>query len=359
MLSIAILAASDILYYLIPSKAVHSLLVASALVLYIVIFPRKSYKLSVFITIVIIIIFTLLTSMKSIELIDARYSAIIVACLTLLAVGQQYDFDKFKHQVNDLQKIIFVSCILSHIYFVLGGVEMLTFTAPDNREIYLYGTSLSNTPSYMFFLRPSFVFDEPGTLALFIFLCYTTVCIRDVHNSDFLFIANLLLTMSTTGLVLSIGLVTYRILKSRSLIYKLITILMISVTLGYSISKIRAELNPNEVGRLKLIFTQLSDLDTYTHTGTVLDQFTYFNPYYGNLWLILLFSITSFVYVKIHRQSNILLGLTIAGLFLLCNFARPKLLNYEFIMFSILILSSSHNKNVNRNRLTKRIIQNE
>ena len=244
-------------------------------------------------------------------------------------------------------KISLLSLIGGQIYFQLVNDPLFTFTAPDNRPVFLYLFTLSNTPDYMPILRPSFIFDEPGTLVFVSMLQYAIVCMLKKGVPHSLFVLNFLLSFSTTGLAIAILIIIYRAFSRSGLMFKLFGMVSILSISFFSQNKIRAELNFDEIGRANLILRSFSDGQGYVHTGTMLDQFNYYNPVFGLVLTTCIIFLAMFIWLR-SRRFHGTYSVVIFVIIIFVNAFRPRLLNFEFLGWALLIFMIYFNTRYNR-----------
>ena len=253
MITVLLLSSSDWIYYFIPSKIFQLQLIIIILIFKIATDITKKTTLQQILTVILFSVFTLASMLYSLESVATKYAVVTIAILFILAFSETLNEHKLFQQIVIFQKISLLSLIGGQIYFQLVNDPLFTFTAPDNRPVFLYLFTLSNTPDYMPILRPSFIFDEPGTLVFVSMLQYAIVCMLKKGVPHSLFVLNFLLSFSTTGLAIAILIIIYRAFSRSGLMFKLFGMVSILSISFFSQNKIRAELNFDEIGRANLI----------------------------------------------------------------------------------------------------------
>ena len=89
-------------------------------------------------------------------------------CLTALVVLQISD-DDARHMVADASNIFYVFVSMAAVgvvYHLLGGQPIFSLENADGRSNYFYLSTFSNAETFT--IRPSAIFDEPGTFSFYI-----------------------------------------------------------------------------------------------------------------------------------------------------------------------------------------------
>jgi len=77
--------------------------------------------------------------------------------------------------ISDILLVVLFLALISLIYKSFGGQPLAEFKNPDGRPNYLMLTSFSNA-NYLYFMRPSGIFDEPGALSFHCCACVFSRC---------------------------------------------------------------------------------------------------------------------------------------------------------------------------------------
>jgi hypothetical protein len=119
------------------------------------------------------------------------YFILALISVSLLSVAEKYLVVKM---LSFWAFIILVFSVVGFIYALLGGQPLYTFPNPDGRPSYLFFTTLTNFYRGVI-IRPSGIFDEPGTLSFVV--CVICYC-REILSMDRRFTWLLLLLGSIT-----------------------------------------------------------------------------------------------------------------------------------------------------------------
>lgn len=97
------------------------------------------------------------------QLLYSTLSIIVAAAIS------KRNSEKFVGLMSKMLVLLVIFGLIGQLYFVLGGQPVYEFNNPDGRPAYLYASTFSNSVSV--YIRPSGIYDEPGSLSFFICLC--------------------------------------------------------------------------------------------------------------------------------------------------------------------------------------------
>lgn len=196
-----------IILYNIRSLSVHPYLIAVALTSMITSIIAGLYWASLSVPLIsiyfLVSLFTISAlTRKCVEAFTSIFLAFIVACLIGSWIGA--------------------------IYALAGLPPTFAFTNPDGREAYFYFTTATNSVVENY-IRPSGVFDEPGTLSFFVcFLVFIRFLLkRNAIIDNFIVLAGLI-TLSVAHLVFAALFFAARLRDTRSFVISILLALVIS-----------------------------------------------------------------------------------------------------------------------------------
>ena len=98
----------------------------------------------------------------------------LLACFTVIQINYRVAV-RYVEWATRMFAIFIVLALIGVVYHSVGGEPLFTLTNPDGRDNYFYLTTFSN--SVLIILRPSAIYDEPGTFSFFICI---TVALRSL-----------------------------------------------------------------------------------------------------------------------------------------------------------------------------------
>jgi len=148
-------------------------------VLFIIInLPSIKERVSVFITIILLLLsIVFLVFLSESILLFNRLIAIPISLFVFLSIRRSKVIIGDLVSLASLFAIISVLCsVIGFFYAAMGGEPILEILNNDGRPNYLYLTTFSNSIT-TFFVRPSFIYDEPGALS---FMLCSVVFLREL-----------------------------------------------------------------------------------------------------------------------------------------------------------------------------------
>ncbi len=150
------------------------------------------------------------------------YSFYFIFSLFLVSKLSFRDFLSFINISTSFFIIILIGCWIGFLFYLGGGNPLGSITNPDGRANYFFITTFSNI-LYEGFIRPSGIYDEPGTLAFFVSFVIFTRCILHLKIGPTVILLILgFITFSYAYFIFS-ALIFFTFFNKRNFVYLLVT----------------------------------------------------------------------------------------------------------------------------------------
>lgn len=167
LLLYGIIFMSPIWRWLIPIQNSIYLLIILALVGFYHVFYRcKVSKLEI-VLMSALMAFAMVSGIYWVEPRVGLYPIFFLTAWWILSISTYQDIEAFVSVSSMIMIVVIMGAWIGFLYALQGGEEMGTFVNPDGRPNLLYLSTLSNARIYNY-IRPSGVYDEPGTLSFLI-----------------------------------------------------------------------------------------------------------------------------------------------------------------------------------------------
>jgi hypothetical protein len=285
----------------------------------------------------------------------------------IFVLTARIEFSAYTSSIDVAIKVIRYSLYLSlvgFIYALLGGSALFSIQNPDGRESLFFLTTLTNStfpgPGNSTFIRPSFIYDEPGAYAFVIdiFLLASYVLHQKLRKQEWIILVGGFLTFSLAHILVPVVL----LISERKTRYLIILVLITAAVdfglysaIGYSPILSRLIIENGQISgdnRSELFKNALSLIADFPQgVGNIckwdifdcVDRFGGFgeNPafpaaYFGLIssipFYLMLLSILLIALLSIDRRA-ILIGLAIFGLFS----QRPFLFNLGYNLLIVML----------------------
>lgn len=190
----SLLVISPLFSWLLPFSEVYAVVTFVILVFYLIFF---NIKLNIrYLLVAFVLIFgSLVPSLYWLELRYFFYPSFFLVALLLVTICGRNEIAKFVDLSTNIILLLLAASVVGFILAKLGFDYTLKFKNPDGRWNYLYYTTLTNYVRGDF-IRPSAIFDEPGT---FSFVICLTAFFRFCLGRDF----------KLTWIILFLGFITF------------------------------------------------------------------------------------------------------------------------------------------------------
>lgn len=152
--------------------ALNFILIALLLVFY-----NRSFKAWAIILSIITLVFTSFKVLNFGEIMFYKVNIYLILTFLILSIVKNNEIVKFIEIASKILLVILIGAIIAIILFQIGLPAIFSYLAPNGRMQYFYYTSFGHPSGVT--LRPSGIFDEPGTLS---FMLAGILTLRHIFN---------------------------------------------------------------------------------------------------------------------------------------------------------------------------------